>query len=209
MLLELPPGDFAAYIFDLDGTLIDTMPLHFRAWASAMREAGLREALDENLFYALGGVPTRKVAELFAEHYRLTIDPDAVFHRKEALFLELQAEVRVIEPVAAVARRAAGVRPVSIASGGPRPIVERSLAITGLAPLFPVVVTADDVTHGKPSPDMFLLAARRMGVDPAACLVFEDAEPGIRAAEAAGMRWVRVPSRPAPAATAATAGNGR
>ena len=69
-----------------------------------------------------------------------------------------------------------------------------------------MVVTADDVTHDKPSPDMFLLAARRMGVDPAACLVFEDAEPGIRAAEAAGMRWVRVPSRPAPAATA---GNGR
>jgi beta-phosphoglucomutase-like phosphatase (HAD superfamily) len=120
-----------------------------------------------------------------------------MFHRKEALFLEFQAEVRVIEPVAAIARRAAGVRPVSIASGGPRPIVERSLEITGLAPLFPVVVTADDVTHGKPSPDMFLLAALRMGVPPADCLVFEDAEPGIRAAEAAGMRWVRVPSRPA------------
>jgi HAD superfamily hydrolase (TIGR01509 family) len=204
MLLELPPGEFAGYIFDLDGTLVDTMPLHFRAWAAAMREVGLREPLDENLFYALGGVPTRKVAELFATHYRLTIDPDAVFHRKESLFLELQAEVRVIEPVAAIARRAAAALPVAIASGGPRPIVERSLEITGLAPLFPVVVTADDVTHGKPSPDMFLLAASRMGVAPADCLVFEDAEPGIRAAEAAGMRWVRVPSRPAaPAASGA------
>jgi HAD superfamily hydrolase (TIGR01509 family) len=94
---------------------------------------------------------------------------------------------------------------VAIASGGPRPIVERSLEITGLAPLFPVVVTADDVIHGKPSPDMFLLAASRMGVAPADCLVFEDAEPGIRAAEAAGMRWVRVPSRPA-APAASTAG---
>jgi HAD superfamily hydrolase (TIGR01509 family) len=67
--------------------------------------------------------------------------------------------------------------------------------LSGLAPLFKVVVTADDVVHGKPAPDMFLLAARQMGVAPEKCLVFEDAEPGMRAAEAAGMQWVRVPSR--------------
>jgi HAD superfamily hydrolase (TIGR01509 family) len=74
-------------------------------------------------------------------------------------------------------------------------IVRRSLELAGLAPLFKVVVTADDVVHGKPAPDMFLLAAQQMGVPPEKCLVFEDAEPGMRAAEAAGMRWVRVPSR--------------
>ena len=94
-----------------------------------------------------------------------------------------------------VAREVAKTRPLAIASGGPREIVERSLAVSGLAALFPVVVSADDVVHGKPSPDMFLLAAKRMGVPADRCLVFEDAEPGMRAAEAAGMPWVRVDSR--------------
>jgi HAD superfamily hydrolase (TIGR01509 family) len=89
----------------------------------------------------------------------------------------------------------AQTHPVAIASGGPRIIVNRSLELSGLRPLFKVVVTADDVVHGKPSPDMFLLAAEKMGVAAGKCLVFEDAEPGMRAAEAAGMKWVRVPSR--------------
>jgi beta-phosphoglucomutase family hydrolase len=195
MKLDIPDGDFSAFIFDLDGTLIDTMPLHFRAWDAAMRHAGLSSALDEDLFYSLGGVPTRRVAELIARHYNLAIDPDAVFHHKEKLFGELQADARLIAPVVEFARKVAGAHPVAIASGGPRDIVRRSLELSGLAPLFRVVVTADDVVHGKPSPDMFLLAAERMGVEPAGCLVFEDAEPGMRAAEAAGMRWVRVPSR--------------
>jgi beta-phosphoglucomutase family hydrolase len=198
MKLDIPPGDFAGYIFDLDGTLVDTMPLHFRAWDMAMRHAGLSCPLDEDLFYSLGGVPTRRVAELIAVHYRLKIDPDAVFHHKESLFQQLQGDARLIGPVVEIARRVAQTHPVSIASGGPRVIVQRSLELTGLAPLFKVVVTADDVEHGKPSPDMFLLAASRMGVAPEQCLVFEDAEPGMRAAEAAAMKWVRVPSRQRP-----------
>jgi beta-phosphoglucomutase family hydrolase len=199
MKLEIPAGEFAGYIFDLDGTLVDTMPLHYRAWDAAMRAAGLRCTLDEDLFYSLGGVPTKRVAELIAEHYGLTINPMAVFHHKESLFTELQADAKLIEPVASFARRVAATHPVAIASGGPRVIVQRSLELAGLAPLFKVVVTADDVVHGKPSPDMFLLAARQMKVPPEKCLVFEDAEPGMRAADAAGMQWVRVPSRTRPA----------
>jgi beta-phosphoglucomutase family hydrolase len=195
MQLDIPAGDFAGYIFDLDGTLIDTMPLHYRAWDRAMRAAGLPHALDEDYFYALGGVPTRRVAELFGEHYGLKLDPDHVFHAKEAFFTELQAEARLIEPVVAIARRMHATHPLAIASGGPRVIVSRSLQITGLAPLFRAVVTADDVVHGKPSPDMFLLAAEQLGVAPERCLVFEDAEPGIKGALAAGMQVVRVPSR--------------
>ena len=110
--------------------------------------------------------------------------------------MELLASVPLIEPVVAFARRAvAEGRPVAVASGGPREVVQRSLELAGLAPLFPIVVTADDVVHGKPLPDMFLLAAQRMGVPPDQCLVFEDAEPGHRAAEAAGMPSVHVPSR--------------
>jgi beta-phosphoglucomutase family hydrolase len=195
MKLEIPSGDFAGYIFDLDGTLVDTMPLHYRAWDTAMRAVGLQAPLDEDLFYSLGGVPTRRVAELIAGHYQLEVDPHSVFHHKEALFQEVQADAKLIEPVVEFARRMASTHPVAIASGGPREIVSRSLELSGLAPLFKVVVTADDVVHGKPAPDIFLLAARRMGVAPERCLVFEDAEPGVRAAEAAGMRYVRVPSR--------------
>ncbi len=195
MKLDIPAGDFEGYIFDLDGTLIDSMPVHYIAWAEAMRRAGLRERLSEELFYSLGGVPTRRVAELIGQHYGLTVDVERVFHEKEAFFSERLVNVKLIEPVVAVARRVARTRPVAIASGGPREIVARSLAASGLASLFPVVVSADDVVHGKPSPDMFLLAAKRMGVPAERCLVFEDAEPGMRAAEAAGMPWVRVESR--------------
>ena len=195
MKLDIPPGEFSGYIFDLDGTLVDTMPLHYRAWDEAMRSVGLTVPLDEELFYSLGGVPTRRVAELIAAHYALTIDPHAVFEHKESLFRALQKDAQLIEPVVEIARRMSLTRPVSIASGGPRDIVHRMLQLSGLASLFTVVITPEDVEHGKPAPDMFLLAARRMGVAPADCLVFEDAEPGMRAAEAAGMKWVRVPSR--------------
>jgi beta-phosphoglucomutase-like phosphatase (HAD superfamily) len=200
MKLEIPDGEFAGYIFDLDGTLVDTMPLHYRAWDQAMRKVGLDAPLDEDLFYSLGGVPTKRVAELIAAHYGLTIDPHAVFDHKEALFVELQQDAKLIEPVVEIARRMSLTHPVSIASGGPRPIVRRMLEIAGLAGLFNSdhwarVVTPEDVQQGKPAPDMFLLAAKRMRVAPGKCLVFEDAEPGMRAAEAAGMKWVRVPSR--------------
>ena len=191
MKLDLPAGEFAGYIFDLDGTLVDTMPLHYRAWNRAMQLAGL----SEDLFYSLGGMPTVKVAAVFAQHYGLTIDVDKVFHKKEALFLELRAEMRVIDAVVAVARKAQGKIPTSVASGGPRDVVRHTLELMKLTDLFPVVVTPEDVVHGKPSPEMFLLAASKMGVAPERCLVFEDAEPGIQAAEAAGMKWVRVESR--------------
>ncbi|PTX91621.1 HAD family phosphatase [Opitutus sp. ER46] len=195
MKLEIPTGEFAGYIFDLDGTLVDTMPLHYRAWNQAMKAVGLTSELDEELFYSLGGVPTRDVAELIAKHYGLKIDAMAVFHHKESLFRSLQKDAKLIEPVVEFARRAALTHPVAIASGGPREIVRRSIEIAGLVSLFSIVITPEDVVNGKPAPDMFLLAAKRMGVPPEKCLVFEDAEPGMRAAEAAGMRWVRVPSR--------------
>lgn len=195
MQLHVPPGEFAGYIFDCDGTLIDSMPVHYRAWDAAMQKHGLKEKLSEDLFYSLGGVPTLKVAELIAKHYGLVIDREAVFHDKESIFVQYLDEVKVIETVAAIARRVSKTHPVAVASGGPREVVKLSLKKSGLSPLFPVVVTADDVEHGKPAPDMFLLAAKLMGVPPERCLVFEDAEPGHQAAKAAGMPSVHVPSR--------------
>ena len=195
MRLHIPEGDFAGYIFDCDGTLVDTMPLHFRAWNKAMQEAGLQGELSEELFYSLGGMPTRKVAQTMAKHYGLTIDAEQVFHRKEELFLDTQKEFRVIQPVVDFARSVHGRAPMSVASGGPRDVVMKTLELVGIDGLFPVVVTPEDVTHGKPSPEMFLLAARLMGVPPERCLVFEDGRPGFEAATAAGMEYVVVASR--------------
>lgn len=200
MQLEIPPGDFAGTLFDLDGTLIDSMPVHYRAWDAAMRGVGLPEALDENLFYSLGGVPTRRVAELFGQHYQITLDPDHVMEVKERFYLELLADVQRIEPVVEYARAVAKRQPISIVTGGTPEVVYPSLEAAGLRELFDIIVTPLDVPpgRGKPAPDMFLLAARRMGVAPAECLVFEDAEPGLVAARAAGMAVVRVPSRSLP-----------
>lgn len=195
MQLQIPAGDFAAYIFDCDGTLIDSMPVHYKAWDAAMRQRGLKETLCEELFYSLGGVPTLKVAELIAKHYGLNIDPVDVFHLKENMFMDMLPEVALINPVADFARRVAKTHPVSVASGGPKLVVKRSLELAGLSDIFKVVVTADDVVHGKPAPDMFLLAAQQMGVPASKCLVFEDAVPGFQAAAAAGMQCVQVPSR--------------
>ena len=195
MKIQIPEGDFEGYIFDLDGTLVDTMPLHYTAWEAALRKAGLKGSLDENLFYELGGVPSKKVAALLGKHHGLSLDPEAVYKDKEEVFKGSLQKLAVIAPVVEFARRVSKTRPVAIASGGTRDVVESTLTKTGLAPLFKVVVTADDVEHGKPAPDMFLLAAKRMGVAPSKCLVFEDGKPGVKAAEAAGMKWVFVPSR--------------
>jgi HAD superfamily hydrolase (TIGR01509 family) len=196
MQLQIPDGDFDGYIFDLDGTLVDTMPLHYVAWESAMRKAGLKEKLDEDLFYQLGGMPTRLVATLLGKRHGLEVDPAKVYHDKETAFIEASGKLELIEPVVAFARNAAKTHPIAIASGGTRDVVDNTLRLTGLAPLFPVVVTMDDVEHGKPAPDTFLLAAKLMGVEPTRCLVFEDGELGIQAAKAAGMKWVFIPSRP-------------
>jgi len=193
MHLEIPSGEFAGYIFDLDGTLVDTMPLHYTAWRDTLREFGLKQDLDEDLFYSLGGVPAVKVADIFNQHYGTSFEPLRLREVKEERFVRLLPDAPLIEPVVAFARQMAKTHPVSVASGGPRDLVTDTLEKRGLAPLFPVVVSANDVEHGKPAPDTFLLAAEKMGVAAEDCLVFEDAELGLEAAEAAGMKWVRVP----------------
>ena len=195
MRLDIPDGDFAGYIFDCDGTLVDSMPTHFRAWDRAMRAAGLPHALDEDLFYSFGGVPTKRVAELLCGHYALEADAEWIFHEKERLFLEGSTALQLIAPVAEFARRVARTHPVSVGTGSPHHVVGHTLQAVGLRDLFRIVVTPEDVRHGKPAPDIFLRAAELMGVPAERCLVFEDAEPGYQAAAAAGMACVRVPSR--------------
>jgi len=194
MVIQFPTRDYAGYVFDLDGTLIDSMPIHFAAWTAGLRNSGFVHEFSEEFFYSLGGVPTRRIVEILNERDGTHMDPDAVMHEKERLYLEMLPGVPRIEPVVAFAERAVakGI-PVSIASGGPRPVVNTALRGAKLDHLFPVVVTPEDVRHGKPSPEMFLLAAKKMGVPPRECLVLEDAELGRQAAVAAGMDCVMVP----------------
>jgi len=196
MQLDIPAGDFAGFIFDLDGTLVDTMPLHYLAWDEALHEVGLNESLDEALFYSLGGVPTLRVAELIGEHYGLELDPAAVMRTKEQLYLSHVAQAKPIVPVVEFLRRVAVTHPCAIATGGTPEVALPALAAAGLRDFFKVVVTPCDVPpgRGKPAPDMFLLAAKKMGVPANRCLVFEDAEPGLQGARAAGMQVVHVPS---------------
>lgn len=189
---EIPHGTFGGYIFDCDGTLVDSMPAHHEAWKLALAEFGHPGIFPEEIFYSLGGVPTADIVAGLNERHGLRLDPEQVCLRKEVLFESLSAGVPLIRGVADFARKIAGAHPVAVASGGTRLVIERTLRLAGLADLFPVVVTAEDVRRGKPAPDCFLLAAGRMGVAPRDCLVFEDSGKGIEAARAAGMQAVLV-----------------
>jgi beta-phosphoglucomutase-like phosphatase (HAD superfamily) len=189
--LTLPPGDFAAFIFDCDGTLADTMPTHYKAWQHALGANAAK--FPEAMFYELGGVITQRVVEILNERHGLALPVEETVAIKEAKFLELSPEVAAIEPVVALAREYHGVKPLAVASGGHRRIVLTTLRALGIVDLFAAIVTAEDYRRGKPAPDPFLEAALRLGVAPERCLVFEDTVTGIAAATAAGMQSVLVP----------------
>lgn len=199
MQLQLPDRTFGGYIFDCDGTLADTMPLHYRAWRRMVEENGGQ--FPEELFYSLGGVPTEVIIERLRDEHGLRADDvPALAHLKEEYYAELIAEVQPIEPVLDVARRIHSTVPMAVASGGYRRYVEMTLDAIGIRHLFDAVVCAEDYTRGKPFPDPFLEAARRLKVAPEDCVVFEDSPGGVQAAEAAGMHCVFVPSAPAASA---------
>ena len=169
-------------IFDCDGTLADTMPLHFHAWRSTLDRYGI--ALDEDRFYSLGGQPTVKIVQLLADEQGLDLDADVVANEKEEAFLTRLAEVKPIAPIVDIVRANVGKLPMAVASGSHRAVVFDVLKIIGLDDLFDenTVVGAEDTKLHKPNPDVFLEAARRIGVAPEKCRVYEDAELGLEAA---------------------------
>ncbi len=189
--LELPQGDFAAFIFDCDGTLADTMPTHFKAWQIALGKAAAD--FPEAMFYELGGVPTSRVVEILNERHGYDLPVYETVEHKEGLFLQMSEEIAAIEPVVALAREYHGRLPLAVASGGHRRIVMNTLRALGIANLFDAIVCSEDYSRGKPHPDPFLEAARRLGVAAEKCLVFEDTATGAQAAAAAGMACVLVP----------------
>ncbi len=178
-------------IFDCDGTLADTMPLHWRAWSAI--SARHRFEFTESRFYALGGVPTRDILKLIAtEQSRVDLDPLAVAREKETIYLELLPQVGPVREVVEIAREHQGRIPMAVASGGSRHAIRRVLEHLGIHGWFQTVVTSEDVTRQKPEPDIFLEAARRMGIDPARCRAFEDTDLGMQSIRAAGMEAVDV-----------------
>lgn len=189
--LELPDRHFGAFLFDLDGTIADSMPLHFRSWTQAVEEAG--GTFPEADFYALGGVTLPKTVEILNERYGYTMSPEETARRKELLYLEMLPMLKPVASVMAVIVKYRGKVPFAVVSGSPHESIMGSLKTLGLLEDFQVIVGAEDYTHGKPDPEPFLTAAAQLGVPAADCLVFEDADAGIASAEAAGMAWVRIP----------------
>lgn len=180
-----------ALIFDCDGTLADTMPLHWRAWDQTVRQYDLR--FTEERFYALGGVPSRNIlAMLFVEQGRQGLDAHAIAKEKEERYLRLLPEVRAIEPVVELARVCRGRVPMAVATGGSRPAIPTVLRAMGILDWFGAVVTSQDVKNPKPAPDTFLEAARQLGVDPRRCRAYEDTDLGLASIRAAGMEAVDV-----------------
>jgi beta-phosphoglucomutase family hydrolase len=192
MKLKLPPGKFAAYLFDCDGTIADSMPLHYVAWKQALGKWNCE--FDERTFYAWGGMPTAEIIATLNRRHGLEMVVETVCTEKENLYYEmlpqLKAIAEVVEHIEAQHKRI----PFAVVSGGTLETVVASLTAVNLLDKFDVFVCAGDYKKGKPDPEPFLLAAEKLGVNPKDCLVFEDTEMGIQAATAAGMASVRVPA---------------
>ncbi len=166
------------------------MPLHYQAYLDALGPAAPH--FTKEIFYELAGVPAVPVMEELNTRFNAGIDAEKVAEEKERLFGERLHHVASIEAVEQVIHDYHGKLPMAVASGGTRYNITRTLEILELLPYFDAMVSADEVENGKPAPDIFLEAARLLGVDPKDCIVFEDADMGIQAAKAAGMEWVDV-----------------
>jgi HAD superfamily hydrolase (TIGR01509 family) len=192
VIFEPLTREYGGYIFDCDGTLADSMVVHHKAWLAALAAHGATFDFDWELFTSRAGMSLPNTVRELNAQFGLALDPDAVTSSQRAEYERFLPTVQPITDVVELALHVARAHPVSVASGGERKIVIRTLELIGLGQTFPVVITAEDVTHGKPAPDMFLLAAERMGVLATECVVFEDSVLGLEAAKRAGMAAVLV-----------------
>jgi len=177
-------------IFDFDGTLADTMPVHYRAWQTLAKRHGF--VYSQERHYAQGGIPSRDILRMLRDEQGLSLDPLAVAKEKEEAYLVLLDDVRIIPEIVAIARENFGVRPLAVATGGTRRVIMRVLDHLQIRELFKAIVTSDDVVRQKPAPDIYLEAARRIGVAPQFCRAYEDTDLGLEGIRAAGMEAVDV-----------------
>ena len=192
MQLKLPAGDFRAYLFDCDGTIADSMPIHYIAWSRALGEWGC--PFPEDRFYAWGGLPAEAIIARLNKEHGLHMPVAEVAAHKENYYYQSLQQLQAVPEVLAQINAAYGRIPFAVVSGSTRESVVKSLTQLKLLEKFPVRICAEDYTHSKPNPECYLKAATALNVDPAYCLVFEDTDMGIEAAKAAGMAWVRVPA---------------
>jgi beta-phosphoglucomutase-like phosphatase (HAD superfamily) len=188
--LKLPAGAFKAYLFDCDGTIVDSMPLHYIAWKTALSEWNCEFA--EDLFYAWGGMPVAEIIATLNVQQGLAMPVEEVAHRKEALYFEILPQLQAVPEVLEHIDFSHGHIPFAVVSGSTRDSVTASLKALNILDKFDTLVCAGDYIRSKPDPEPFLLAAQRLGVAPEDCLVFEDTEMGIEAATAGGMASVKI-----------------
>lgn len=191
MKLELPLGTFKAYLFDCDGTIADSMPLHYIAWSKALSEWNC--PFSEELFYAWGGMPVADIISALNVKHGLQMPVVDVALRKEQLYFEILPQLKAVPEVLEHIEARYGQIPFAVVSGSKRDSVTASLEALKILDRFDTMVCAGDYTRSKPDPEPFLVAAQRLGIAPPDCLVFEDTDMGIQAATAAGMASVKVP----------------
>ncbi|MGA3091660.1 MAG: HAD family phosphatase [Terriglobales bacterium] len=191
MKLKLPPGSFGAYLFDCDGTIADSMPLHYIAWSKALSEWNCE--FNEDLFYAWGGRHVDEIVAALNDKYGLTMPVKDVSKKREEFFFEILPQLQAVPEVLEHIEASHGRIPFAVVSGNTRDSVTASLQALKLLDRFDTLVCAGDYAKSKPDPESFLIAASRLGVVPESCLVFEDTEMGIQAATAARMASVKVP----------------
>ena len=177
-------------IFDCDGTLVDTMPIHFKAWSITTEKYGL--IFPEDRFYALGGVSPFEVLRILSSEQNKKIDFEEVTQEKESLYMQLISEAKEIPEVMEIVRSNFKKIPMGVASGGTPETFIGILKHCSIKHYFDVIVTSEDVENPKPAPDTFLEAARRMNIAPEKCRAYEDADMGIKAIIAARMDVVDI-----------------
>lgn len=182
--LEINPKA-KALIFDLDGTLADTMPVHFLAYKNILVEYGIE--FTPEIFATLAGVPAVQTIEKLNEQFGTNMNAEEVGHFKEEEYEKIMHKMKPIEPVIDLVKKYHGKMPMAVGTGGYHRLAWKTMNILGLDKYFDVLVSSNDITHPKPHPETFLRCAELLGVDPAGCEVFEDADLGIQAAEAGGM----------------------
>jgi HAD superfamily hydrolase (TIGR01509 family) len=191
MLVNLTEGKYDAFLYDCDGTLADNMQAHKDAYVKVAANHGLD--LDPAIIDEFAGLPTVRVVEEINKRYNTDFEPKTFADAKSGVFYdEYMEHTKPVDFVVAHLLSHAGKTKVGVVSGGRRKTVEKTLETLGLLDKIDVLVCAGETPHGKPYPDPFLSAAEKLGVNPAKCMVFEDGDPGVRAAEAAGMKWVRI-----------------
>ena len=187
---NLPVG-YRGLIFDCDGTLVDSMPLHYHAWITVLRRHGLD--FPEARFYQWAGVPVEEIIHRLAADQGLIVEAGAIAAERDAYFHSLPAsELRPVVAVVEIARRFHRVLPMAVATGSTRASAEASLRAIGILEWFDAVISSQEVGPPKPAPDVFLMAAERIAVAPMNCVAFEDGDAGLQAAQTAGMHTIDI-----------------